>query len=155
MGNKVKAVPDGANTVTPYLIVKGAADAITFYQKAFDATEISRMNKDENTIGHAEIRIGSSVVMLADEFPEMNAKCPQAYGGSPISMHLYVEDVDKIFNQAVAAGAKVAKPLENQFFGDRTGAVTDPFGYYWHIASHIEDVSDEEICRRFAALQNK
>jgi len=153
MSGKVKPIPDGYHTATPYLIVKGAAKAIDFYKKAFGATEIMRMGDDK--IHHAEIKIGNSPIMLADEFPEMKALSPETIGGSPITIMLYVEDVDAVFNKAVAAGAKVDRPLADQFYGDRTGALTDPFGHKWYVATHIEDVSDEEIKKRSDAMQKE
>ncbi len=151
MTSKVKPIPEGYHTATPYLIIKGAAKALDFYQRAFGATEILRMPRPDGRIGHAEIRIGDSVIMLADEHPEMNARSPESLGGSPVSIYLYVENVDAVFNQAVAAGAKVERPLAGQFYGDRTGGVKDPFGYSWYIATHTEEVSPEEVQKRMAA----
>ena len=151
MTSKPKPIPDGYHTVTPYLIVKGAAQAIEFYKKAFGATEMLRMARPDGRIAHAEIKIGDSPVMLADEFPEMEARSPQSFGGTPVSIMLYVEDVDTIFSQAVAAGAKVQRPVADQFYGDRTGGVEDPFGHVWYIATHTEDVSPEEMRKRAAA----
>ena len=151
MTSKPKPVPDGYHTATPYLIVKGAAQAIEFYKKAFGATELMRMAQPGGKIGHAEIKIGDSPIMLADESPEMGARSPQSFGGSPVSILLYVEDVDTIFSQAVAAGAKVQRPVADQFYGDRTGGIEDPFGHVWYIATHTEDVSPEEMRRRAAA----
>lgn len=151
MTRKVKPIPDGYHSVTPYLIIDGAAKALDFYKKAFNATEIMRMPMPNGKIGHAEIRIGDSPIMLSDEFPEMDAKGPKAFGGSPIKIHLYVEDSDAIFKQAVAAGAKVLRPMENQFYGDRSGMVTDPFGYCWNISTHTEDLSPDEIEERVKA----
>jgi PhnB protein len=148
MAAKVKPVPEGYNTVTPYLIVDGAARALEFYKKAFGAREVMRHDAPGGKIGHAEIRIGNSPIMLADEFPEMAAKGPQAFGGSPVSLHLYVEDVDALTRQAVAAGAKLTRQVEDQFYGDRLGSVTDPFGHIWHIATHKEDLSPEEMKQR-------
>jgi PhnB protein len=148
MASKVKAVPEGYNTVTPYIIVDGAAHALEFYKKAFGAKEVMRFNGPDGKVGHAEIRIGSSPVMLADEFPDMGAKGPQAFGGSPVSLHLYVEDVDALAKQAVAAGAKLTRPVADQFYGDRLGSVTDPFGHVWHIATHKEDLSPQEMKQR-------
>jgi PhnB protein len=133
------------------LIVSGAAKALEFYKKAFGATELFRMPQPDGRIGHAEMQIGNSRIMLADEFPERDIRSPQTLGGSPVSILLYVEDADRVFNQAVAAGAKVVRPLENQFYGDRMGGLTDPFGHAWHIATHIEDVSPEELQKRAAA----
>jgi PhnB protein len=151
MASKAKSIPDGYHTATPYLIVKNAAPAIEFYKKAFGATELLRMTQPDGRIGHAEIRIGDSPIMLADEFPEMGAKSPESFGGSPVSIMLYVEDVDTVFKQAVEAGAKVTRPVKDQFYGDRSGGVTDPFGHQWHIATHKEDVSPEEMHKRAAA----
>lgn len=146
-----KPIPEGYHTVTPYLIVRGASDAIDFYKKAFGATELFRFPSPDGKIGHAEIMIGDSPVMLADEYPEMGYKGPESLSGSPVSILVYVEDVDKIFNQAVTAGATVKERLQDKFYGDRTGTVTDPFGHIWHIATHKEDVSMEEMNRRAKA----
>jgi len=151
MSSKVKAIPEGYHAVTPYLIVNDGARAIEFYKKAFGATELFRMAGPDGKIGHAEIKIGDSPIMLADEVPAMGHRSPQSLGGSPVSILLYVEDVDAVFNQAVAAGAKVARPVADQFYGDRTGGVTDPFGHAWYIATHKEDVSSEELQKRAAA----
>jgi PhnB protein len=151
MTSKPKPIPDGYHTATPYLIVKGAAQAIEFYKKAFGATELMRMPQPGGKIGHAEIKIGDSPIMLADESPDVGAHSPQSIGGSPVSIMLYVEDVDRIFSQAVAAGAKVKRPVADQFYGDRTGGIEDPFGHLWYIATHKEDVSPEEMRKRAAA----
>jgi PhnB protein len=151
MTSKPKPVPDGYHTATPYLIVNGAAQAIEFYKKAFGATELLRMPQPGGKIGHAEIKIGDSIIMLADEFPDVSARSPRSIGGSPVSIMLYVEDVDRIFSQAVAAGAKVKRPVADQFYGDRTGGIEDPFGHLWYIATHKEDVSPEEMRKRAAA----
>ncbi len=151
MTSRVKPIPEGYHTATPYLIIKDAARAIEFYKKAFGATELMRMAQPDGRIGHAEIRIGDSPIMLADEFPEMGHRSPQSLGGSPVSILLYVEDVDALFNQAVSAGAKVQKPVQDQFYGDRIGGVTDPFGHVWYIATHKEEVSPEEMRKRGAA----
>jgi PhnB protein len=151
MSTTVKPIPEGYHTVTPYLIVRNAARAIEFYKKAFGATELMRMAEPSGRIGHAEIRIGDSPIMLADEVPEMGFRSPESFGGSPVSILLYVEEVDAVFNQAVAAGAKVQRPVADQFYGDRTGGVTDPFGHTWYIATHKEDVSPEEMRKRAAA----
>jgi PhnB protein len=147
----VKPIPDGYHTVTPYLIIDGAAAAIEFYKKAFAATEVMRMAMPGGKVGHAEIQIGDSRVMLADEFPAMGARSPRAFGGTPVSLLLYVPDVDALFNRAVAAGAKVTKPLADQFYGDRSGTLTDPFGHQWTIATHKEDVPPDEMKRRMQA----
>lgn len=148
----VNPIPAGYPTVTPYLIVQHAAEALAFYQQAFGATERMRIPGPHGTVGHAEIAIGDSVIMLADEFPEMGFRSPKAFGGSAVSLHLYVEDVDARFQQATAAGAKVLKPVQDQFYGDRSGMLEDPFGHVWNLATHIEDVSPEEMQQRVAAL---
>ena len=137
---KVKPIPEGYHTATPYLIVNDAAAAIDFYKRAFGAIELFRMNQPDGRVGHAEIRIGDSHLMLADEHPEIGARSPQHYGGTPVSILLYVEDVDAIFAQAVAAGAKIDRPLADQPYGDRNGGVVDPFGHRWFVATHIRDV---------------
>jgi PhnB protein len=144
----VKGVPEGYHSVTPYLVVKGAAQAIEFYKRAFNAQEMFRMDGPNGSIGHAEIKIGNSIVMMADENPQMGAKAPATLGGSPVSLLVYVDDVDTFAAQAVKAGLKVVRPLENQFYGDRMGSYTDPYGHTWHLASHVEDVSPEEMQRR-------
>jgi len=144
----VKTIPDGYHSVTPYLIITGAAEAIDYYKKAFGATELLRMPAPDGKIGHAEIKIGDSPIMLADEFPEMGYKSPQTLGGSPVSIMIYVEDVDTVFDQAVAAGGKVQRPVKDQFYGDRSGTLEDPFGHVWHVTMHKEDVSVEEMERR-------
>lgn len=151
MTSKVKPIPEGYHTVTPYLIVKDGARAIEFYKKAFGAKELMRMAGPDGKIGHAEIKIGDSPIMLADENPKMGARSPQSLGGSPVSILLYVEDVDTVFNQAVAAGGKVERPIADQFYGDRTGGLTDPFGHIWYISTHKEDVSPDEMKKRAAA----
>ena len=151
MASTVKPVPEGYHSVTPYLIIKGAAEAIEFYKKAFGATELLRIPGPEGTIGHAEIKIGDSPVMLADEFPDMGYKSPTALGGSPVSLMIYVEDVDAVFARSIAAGAKQDRAVEDKFYGDRAGSLSDPFGHIWHIATHKEDVSDEEMRERAAA----
>jgi PhnB protein len=152
MAAKVKPIPDGYHTVTPYLTIKNAAAALKFYKKAFGAVEIMRFTDPSGKkIGHAEIRIGDSPIMLSDEFPEMGGRSPQSLGGSPVSIMLYVKDVDGLTAQAIAAGAKVLRPVEDKFYGDRIGSVEDPFGHVWHIGTHKEDVSPEEIRKRAAA----
>ena len=142
--------PDGYHTATPYLIIKDAARALDFYKKAFGAEELFRMPDPSGKIGHAEIKIGDSILMMADEFPDMGYKGPQSYGGTSTSIMLYVADVDAQFQKAVAAGAQVKRPLKDQFYGDRSGTITDPFGHEWTIATHKEDLSMEEIGRRAA-----
>jgi len=151
MANKPKSIPDGYHSATPYLIVNDAAAAIEFYKKAFGATELMRMPKPNGKIGHAEIKIGDSPIMLADEAPEVGARSPRTIGGSPVSILLYVDDVDSTFTKAVNGGAKVQRPVADQFYGDRTGGVEDPFGHLWYIATHVEDVSPEEMKKRAAA----
>ena len=151
MTSRAKPIPEGYHTATPYLIVRDAASAIEFYKKAFGATELMRMADPSGRIGHAEIKIGNSPIMMADEVPEMGYRSPQSLGGSPVSILLYVEDVDAVFSQAIAAGAKVQRPVEDQFYGDRSGGVTDPFGHVWYVATHKEDVSPEEMRKRAAA----
>jgi PhnB protein len=147
---KAKPIPDGYHSVTPYLIIKGAADAIEFYKKAFGATELFRMDH-EGKVGHAEIKIGDSPIMLADENLEMGYKGPTTLGGTPVSIMIYVDDVDTIFKQALAAGGEQQKPLQDQFYGDRSGTLKDPFGHVWHVATHVEDVSPEEMEKRMAS----
>jgi PhnB protein len=144
----VKSTPDGYHSITPYLVVSDAARAIEFYTQAFGATELMRLDAPGGKIGHAEIKIGDSPLMLADEFPEMGARAPQTIGGSPVQLLLYVADVDSVFRQAIAAGAVEARPVKDQFYGDRSGSLTDPFGHSWTIATHKEDLSPEEIQQR-------
>jgi len=141
----VKPIPEGYHSVTPHLIINGAADAIEFYKKAFGATELFRFPAPDGKIGHAEIKIGDSPIMLADEFAEMGYKGPQALGGSPVSLMIYLEDVDTVFNQAVTAGATVKEALQDKFYGDRIGTLVDPFGHVWHVSTHKEDVPMEEM----------
>ncbi len=147
----VKPIPEGYHSVTPYLIIDGAAKAIEFYKKAFGASELFRFPAPGGRIGHAEIRIGDSPIMLADQHPEIGYKGPQALGGSPVSIMLYVDDVDTVFNRAVASGARVRDAVQDKFYGDRSGTLIDPFGHTWHIATHKEDVSMEEMERRAKA----
>jgi PhnB protein len=152
MAGRVQPIPDNYNRVTPYLIVDGADAAIAFYKDVFGATEVMRMPAPGDKIGHAEVKIGDCVVMLADAVAERGHKSPRTLGGSPISLLLYVEDVDKTVDRAVASGAKLVRPVENQFYGDRTGGIVDPFGHEWYVATHVEDVSPEEMQRRSEAL---
>jgi PhnB protein len=147
----VKPIPDGYHSVTPYLIVSGAAQALEFYKEAFGAVELFRRPRPDGRVGHAEIRIGDSIVMLADEYPEMGARSPKTLGGAGFGLMIYVPDVDTAFPRAVTAGAKVLRPLKNQFYGDRSGTVEDPFGHSWTIATHVEDVTPEEMDRRHQA----
>ena len=148
----VNYMPEGYHTATPYLIVKGAARAIDFYKQVFGATELMRFPGPGGAIGHAEIRIGDSPIMLADEAPQMGYRSPQSVGGTPVSVMLYVQDVDKVVDRAVKAGAKLERPVADQFYGDRNGTIHDPFGHVWTIATHKEDVSPEEMQRRAAAM---
>ncbi len=145
------AIPEGYRTATPYLIVQGAADAIEFYKRAFGATEMLRMADPQGRVGHAEIRIGDSVIMLADEHPGMGYRAPPSLGGSSVSILLYLEDVDAVCERAVKAGARMLRPVANQFYGDRSGTLEDPFGHVWTIATHVEDVPPEELQRRAQA----
>ena len=147
----VKAIPEGYHTVTPYLIFDGAGGAIEFYKRALGASEVMRLDDPSGKIHHAEIKIGSSRIMLADEHPEIQALSAKTIGGSPVTMHVYVEDVDAAVDRAVKAGAKLIRPVADQFYGDRTGGVEDPFGYRWFLATHKEDVPMEEIRRRATA----
>ncbi|MFO0972905.1 MAG: VOC family protein [Phycisphaerae bacterium] len=146
----VKPIPDGYLGASPYLICRGAAAAIDFYRRAFGAVERLRVGAGEQ-VGHAEVQIGQAVIMLADEFPQMGAVGPQTLGGTPVRIHVYVPDVDALARQAIAAGARVLRPLADQFYGDRTVLLEDPFGHVWGFATHIEDVSPDEINRRAAA----
>ncbi len=145
---KVKPIPDGYHSVTPYLIIKGAAAALDFYKKAFGATELFRMDWGGGKIGHAEIQVGDSRIMLADENPEMGYVGPQTLGGTSVSIMIYVDDVDAVAAQTIAVGGKVTRPVQNQFYGDRSGTFQDPFGHLWTIATHVEDLSPEEMERR-------
>jgi PhnB protein len=146
-----QAIPQGYATATPYLIVKGAAEAIEFYKRAFDATEMFRMADPGGGVAHAEIKIGNSVIMLADEHPEMGYRGPRALGGSAVSIMLYVDDVDTVFSRAVKAGAKSQRAVANQFYGDRSGTLEDPFGHVWTVSTHVEDIAPEEMKRRAEA----
>lgn len=143
------------HTATPYLIVKGAAAAIEFYKAVFGATETMRMAMPDGTIMHAEVKIGDSTIMIGEENPQWGARGPNSLGGSPVGLCLYFPDVDARFAGAVAAGAKVQRPVVDQFYGDRSGTVIDPFGHQWTLATHIEDVSEEEMARRFQAEMQK
>jgi PhnB protein len=152
---KANYIPAGYHTATPYLIVNGAAQAIEFFKQTFGATEIMRMPAPGGKVGHAEIQIGDSRIMLADEFPEMDARGPQSIGGTPVSLMLYFEDCDAVTKRAVAAGAKIIRPLEDHFYGDRSGTILDPFGHKWTIATHKEDLSPEELRKRAASMFGK
>ena len=149
---KVKPIPDGYPQLMPYLAVDGAEAAIAFYETVFGATERMRMGAPGGRIGHAELQLGDSVIMLADEFPEVGNRSPKSIGGSPVTLTLYVEDVDATFDRAVKQGASVLRPVEDQFYGDRTGMIEDPFGHRWSISTHVEDVEPEEMARRAAEM---
>ena len=145
----VKPIPDGYHSITPYLTIDGAAEAIAFYKRAFSAMELFRMDTPDGKVGHAEIQIGDSRIMMADDCSEESPfRNPQSSGSSAVGLHLYVNDVDAVFAQAVREGAKIIKPLEDQFYGDRSGALQDPFGHIWFIATHKEDLSLEQIRQR-------
>lgn len=144
----VKPIPEGYHSITPYLIIRGASDAIEYYKKSFGATELFRFPAPGGKVGHAEIKIGDSPIMLADEFPEMGYKSPQSIGGSAVSLMIYVDDVDTVFDRAVEAGGVVQQAIQDKFYGDRTGTLVDPFGHVWHVATHKEDLSMEEMERR-------
>ena len=145
----VKPIPEGYGTLTPYLIVKGAGKALDFYSKAFGAKELFRFPQPDGRIGHAEMQLGDSRFMLADEFPERDIRGPQ--GPPPVSLAIYTEDCDAMFNRALSLGAQVVRPIATQFYGDRTGVLADPFGHQWSIATHVEDVPPEELERRARA----
>ena len=147
----VKPIPEGYHSLTPYLIVDGGAKALEYYKNAFGATELFRM-EHEGKIAHAEMKIGDSPFMLSDEHPERGFTGPKTIGGTPIALMIYVDDCDAIFKQAIAAGGVEQKPLQDQFYGDRSGTLTDPFGHIWTVATHKEDVTPEEIDKRLAAM---
>ena len=150
----VKPIPEGMHTVTPHLVCAGAAEAIEFYQKAFGATELSRVPSENGKLMHASVRIGDSVVMLNEEMPESGALGPKSLKGSAVTIHLYVENADAVFEQAVAAGAKITMPLDDTFWGDRYGKVEDPFGHQWSIGTHVRDVSPEEMQKAMEQMGN-
>ncbi len=152
MSPSVKPIPDNYPRVTPYLIVDGAAQAIDFYTQVLGATERGRMGGPDGKIGHAELAIGDSVIMLADEHPDMAYLGPKSIGGTSVTIHVYVEDSDATFDTAVKAGAKSLRPVEDQFYGDRSGQFEDPFGHRWNVSTHIEDVPPEEMAKRAAAM---
>jgi PhnB protein len=149
---KVKAIPDNYPRVTAYLTIDGASDAIEFYKKIFGAEERFRMPQPDGTIGHAELQIGDSVIMMSDAFPDMGIIDPKKLGGTPITLTVYVEDVDATFAEAVKAGAKTRQPVENKFYGDRSGQFEDPWGHRWNVMSHVEDVAPDEMAKRAAAF---
>jgi PhnB protein len=146
----VEPIPDGYPRLTPYLIVDGAAAAIDFYVSVLGASERMRMGGPDGRVGHAELEIGDSVIMLADEHPEINARGPRTVGGTPVSLHVYVEDADDVFRRAIEAGATALRPVEDKFYGDRSGGFEDPFGHRWDVASHVEDVPPDEMSKRAA-----
>jgi PhnB protein len=148
----VKPIPDGYPRVSPYLCVSGAGPAIEFYKQVFDATERVRMPAPGGKVGHAELQLGDSVIMLADEFPEMGNRSPQSIGGSPVTVGVYVEDVDAVFERAIALGATAERPVEDQFYGDRSGLFVDPFGHRWSVSSRVEDVPPDEMAKRAAEM---
>jgi PhnB protein len=155
MPSQVKPIPAGYHTATPYLTLHDAARAIDFYKRAFGAQEVMRMNGPDGKIGHAEIRIGDSVIMLGDEMPGMGARSPQSLGGTTGGIMLYVEDVDRVFSQAVAAGAQAEAPVADMFWGDRYGRLKDPFGHSWSVATHKEDVAPAEMAKRMQEEMSK
>jgi PhnB protein len=151
MPKATSPIPPGYHSVTPYLCIKGAAKAIEFYAKVFGATEYLRMMQPDGRVGHAEIQIGDSRIMLADEFPEMGFLAPKGGERTPVTLHVYLADVDTVFARAIEAGATSIRPLADQFYGDRGGMLEDPFGHYWYLATHVEDVPDDELQRRMKA----
>ena len=155
MPNSVQPIPAGYHSVTPYLVVNDAARAIDFYQRAFGAKEINRMNGPDGKIGHAEIKIGDSIVMIADEMPQGGARAPRSIGGTSVGIFLYVSDVDRAFEQAVKAGARIEMPLADMFWGDRYGRLADPFGHSWSVATHKEDVAPAEMKKRVEQAMSK
>jgi PhnB protein len=151
----IKAIPEGYQAVTPYLVISGAAKAIDFYKRVLGATELMRMPAPDGRIGHAEIKIGNSPIMLADESPEMGHRSPKTLGGTGVSLMVYLERVDDVFKQAIAAGAKEVQPVKNQFYGDRSGTFEDPFGHVWTVATHVEDIPTDEMRRRAEEYMKK
>ena len=152
----VKAIPEGHHTLTPHLIIQGCSDAIEFYKRAFGAEEVGRMNgPDGKSVMHAEMKVGDSRLMLADEFPAMGVKGPKSIGGSPVTLHLYVQDVDAAYDKAIAAGATVVMPVADMFWGDRYGRLRDPFGHEWSIATHKQDLSHDEMMKGAQAMFSK
>jgi PhnB protein len=143
-----KPIPDNYPQVMPYLIVGGAGEAIGFYGTVFGATERMRMDGPDGKVGHAELQIGDAVIMLADEHPEMDIEGPRSVGGTPVTIHVYVEDADATFERAVRSGAKSLRPVEDRFYGDRSGQFEDPYGHRWNVATHVEDIAEEEMLRR-------
>jgi PhnB protein len=150
----VRPVPEGYSTVTPFLIVTGAADAIEFYKRAFEAKVLMRFDGPDGHVAHAEIQIGNSRVMLADEYPQMGFRSPKSIGGAGVGIMLYVDNVDTVFKRALEAGAKTHQEVKDQFYGDRSGTLIDPFGHMWTIATHVEDVSEEDLQRRMESAMS-
>ena len=150
--SKVNYIPEGYNTVTPYLVIKGAAKAIDYYKNVFGATVVVRMDGPDGMVGHAELQIGDSRFMLADENPSMGHRSAETIGASPVSLYVYLPDCDKIVDKAVAGGAKILRPVADQFYGDRSGFIQDPFGHLWGIATHVEDVSPQEMKERMKKM---
>jgi PhnB protein len=148
----VKPIPDNYPQVMPYLIIDGAGEAIKFYQGVFGATERMRLGGPDGKVGHAELEIGEAVIMLADENPGMNIEGPKSVGGTPVTIHVYVEDADATFERAVQAGAKPLRAVEDQFYGDRSGQFEDPYGHRWNVATHVEDIAEDEMLRRAAEI---
>jgi PhnB protein len=151
----VNPIAPGYHSVTPYLFIKGAADAIEYYKKVFGAEERMRMPGPDGRVMHAELQIGDSTIMLADESPQMGARSPQTIGGTGSSLHIYVPNVDATTQKAVEAGAQLIRPVKDQFYGDRSGSIIDPFGHMWSIATHVEDVSPEEMQKRMANMSSQ
>ena len=149
-----KGVPEGLRSLSPHIYVRGAAKAIDFYSSVLGASERLRMPTPDGRIGHAELALGDSIIMLADENPEMDIRGPAAFGGTPVSLHVYVEDADAVFDRAVEAGAKSLRPVEDRFYGDRSGQFEDPFGHRWDVSTHVEDVPPEEMSKRAAAAMS-
>jgi len=152
MADKIKSIPEGLRAITPYLTCRDAARAIDFYKRAFGAVETMRLADSQGRIGHAELLIGGSPIMLSDEHPDFGAISPQTLNGTSVALHLYVENADAVFDRAIAAGAKAARPVRDEFYGDRTGTLVDPFGHRWFVASRIEEVSPEEMKKRYEAM---
>jgi PhnB protein len=150
----VKPIPDNYPRVVPYLCVRAADTAIRFYRTVFDATERMRMPEPDGRIGHAELEIGTAVIMLSDEFPDVGVKAPQTIGGTPVTLTLYVTDVDTVYKRAIDAGATTVRPIKDQFYGDRTATIEDPFGHRWNISTRIENLSAQDVAQRAAALPN-
>jgi PhnB protein len=153
--SKVHYIPKGFNAVTPYLVIKGAAKAIEYYKRVFGATVLVRMDGPNGQVGHAELQIGDSRIMLADENPQMGHRSAESIGASPVSLYAYFPDCDKVVEKAVAEGAKIERPVEDQFYGDRSGFIRDPFGHFWGVATHKEDVSPQEMEERAKKMMMK